>query len=151
MFSLFSGSPMLGERERDREAVQWELGDATTPPFNNGGPQQQHHSMDGVPCGYQMSYGGGVSGIGVIGDDGQITTNTNYGGQGSATGGVMSAAGVAGKEVRYAPLPNTQLSPTHSNPISQAPLQRAHSRYDLSMLTAKCCGLFWLKQCARMC
>lgn len=99
---------MLGERDRDREAVHWELGDSTTPPFNNGGP-----NMVGVPPGMQYGYG----------DDGTFTTNTNY-----ATGGCASgAAGVAGKEVRYAPLPNTQ-SPTHSNPISQAPLQRAHSR-----------------------
>lgn len=116
---------MLGERERDREAVQWELGDSTTPPFNNGGPPH-HHTMDGVPCNYQMAYG----------DDGQITTNSNYmhGGSigGSGGGGVMPSVGgtggITGKEVRYAPLPNTQQSPTHSNPISQAPLQRAHSR-----------------------
>ncbi len=93
---------MLGERDRDREAVHWELGDSTTPPFNNGG----------VPPGMQYGYG----------DDGAYTTNTNY-----AAGGGGCASGVAGKEVRYAPLPNTQ-SPTHSNPISQAPLQRAHSR-----------------------
>lgn len=98
---------MLGERDRDREAVHWELGDST-PPFNNNGGQNM-----GVPPGMQYGYG----------DDGTFTTNTNY-----ATGGCASGAtGVAGKEVRYAPLPNTQ-SPTHSNPISQAPLQRAHSR-----------------------
>lgn len=95
---------MLGERDRDREAVHWELGDSTTPPFNNGGPNMG-----------EMQYG--------YGDDGNYTTNTNYATGGSASG----AAGVVGKEVRYAPLPNTQ-SPTHSNPISQAPLQRAHSR-----------------------
>lgn len=100
---------MLGERDRDRETVHWELGDSTTPPFNNGVP-----NMGVPPPG--MQYGN-------YGDDG-FTTNTNY----AACGGASScAAGVAGKEVRYAPLPNTQ-SPTHSNPISQAPLQRAHSR-----------------------
>lgn len=101
---------MLGERERDREAVQWELGDSTTPPYNNGEP----HHMDGLPQGMQMVYD----------DDGTITTITNYA---TAAAGGMAGAGVAGKEVRYAPLPNTE-SPTHSNPISQAPLQRAHSR-----------------------
>ena len=101
---------MLGERERDREAVQWELGGSTTPPFNNGDP----HHMDGLPPGMQM----------VFDDDGGITTLTNYT---TAAGGMASAGSMAGKEVRYAPLPNTQ-SPTHSNPISQAPLQRAHSR-----------------------
>ncbi|XP_037040450.1 potassium voltage-gated channel protein Shab isoform X3 [Bradysia coprophila] len=99
---------MLGERDRDREAVHWELGDSTTPPFNNGGP-----NMGGVPPGMQYGYG----------DDGTFTTNTNYAAGGCASG----TAGVAGKEVRYAPLPNTQ-SPEHSNPISQAPLQRTHSR-----------------------
>lgn len=30
---------MVGERDRDREAVRWELGDSTPPRFNNGGPQ----------------------------------------------------------------------------------------------------------------
>lgn len=99
---------MLGERDQDREAVHWELGDSTPPPFNNNneGPH-----MGGLPPGLQYSYG----------DESTITTNINY----EAAGG--AAPGAAGKEVRYAPFPNTQ-SPTHSNPMSQAPLQRAHSR-----------------------
>lgn len=102
---------MLGERDQDREAVHWELGDSTPPPFNNnnGG-----NNMGGLPPGMQYSYG----------DDGTITTNNNYG---NAGGGGGASTGI-GKEVRYAPFPNTQ-SPTHSNNMSQAPLQRAHSRY----------------------
>lgn len=133
-----SGSPMLGERERDREAVQWELGDSTTPPsYNNGGPQQQNNSMDSggggdgggggrIPCGYHMAYGSSID-DGIVGP--HTTTNSHYGQAASGSGSGGGGIGGPGKEVRYAPLPTTAAgSPTHSNPISQAPLQRAHSR-----------------------
>jgi potassium voltage-gated channel Shab-related subfamily B member 1 len=104
---------MVGERNQDREAVRWELGDSSPPPFNNGGPQ------------YGPIYGGSiqqttaaVSSSG-FGDDGTITTNNG-----------AAAGGSTGKEVRYAPFPVA--SPTQTNinqQLTQAPLQRTHSRY----------------------
>ncbi|XP_055846302.1 potassium voltage-gated channel protein Shab isoform X2 [Episyrphus balteatus] len=41
---------MVGERDRDREAVRWELGESTPPQFNNGGSQ-----MVGTLCGGQAA------------------------------------------------------------------------------------------------
>ncbi|GAB0100240.1 potassium voltage-gated channel protein Shab [Sergentomyia squamirostris] len=101
---------MVGERDREREAVRWELGDATPPPFSNGGPQTMGSLYGGS--------GGGFC------DDGA----TNYGVQQGV--GSTSVGASTGKEVRYAPFPSVS-SPTHSNPTTtcqQAPLQRAHSR-----------------------
>ncbi|XP_055689233.1 potassium voltage-gated channel protein Shab isoform X2 [Lutzomyia longipalpis] len=100
---------MVGERDREREAARWELGDGTPPPFSNGGPP---------PIGY--GYSGGSGGYC---DDG--ATNYPHGAQGGPGMGMS-----VGKEVRYAPFPSVS-SPTHSNPTTtcqQAPLQRAHSR-----------------------
>ncbi|XP_055373611.1 potassium voltage-gated channel protein Shab isoform X2 [Condylostylus longicornis] len=38
---------MVGERDKDREAVRWELGDSTLPQLNNGGAQQMVGSIYG--------------------------------------------------------------------------------------------------------
>lgn len=103
-----------------------------------------------LPCGgYPSAYGGSIGGGGGVGDLGGgglddlvPTTAQNYqqqylasvsGGGGSISGSVVGpATSYSGKEVHYAPLPNAVQqappSPTHSNPMSQAPLQRAHSR-----------------------
>ncbi|XP_062708551.1 potassium voltage-gated channel subfamily B member 2 isoform X4 [Aedes albopictus] len=133
--------PMVGDRDREREAVRWELGETTPPPFNNGGPGTTMCSGSAAP---------GSSLPGSSFDDGTINTTTNiggYGGGGSSSGGIggaslpggggagggggTSGGGGSAKEVRYAPFPVQ--SPTHPTSasftqMSQAPLQRAHSR-----------------------
>lgn len=120
---------MVGERgDRDREAVRWELGDTTPPPFSNGGLQM------GTQCGstttgfanddgQQMA---GAYGSGTIGGVGYNNSIIGCGGGGS---GVGFGGGSTGKEVRYAPFPVTSPSHSNFNQTSQAPLQRAHSRY----------------------
>ncbi|XP_058838396.1 potassium voltage-gated channel protein Shab isoform X4 [Topomyia yanbarensis] len=137
-----TSGPMVGDRDREREAVRWELGETTPPPFNNGGPGTTMCSGSAAP-------GGSF-------DDGTTTTTTNMGGMGGgagdgtggfggvglpsgggmvggggAGGGGTSGGGGSSKEVRYAPFPIQ--SPTHPASasfaqMSQAPLQRAHSR-----------------------
>lgn len=97
---------MVSERDRDREAVRWELGDdSSSPPpsFNNNNGGLQLGTVCGTGAGTTSFIDDGATNIGVCG-------------------------GSTGKEVRYAPFPVT--SPTHSNeiPTSQVPLQRAHSR-----------------------
>ncbi|XP_055531656.1 uncharacterized protein LOC129722324 isoform X3 [Wyeomyia smithii] len=134
--------PMVGDRDREREAVRWELGETTPPPFNNGGPGT-------TMCSGSAAQGGSF-------DDGGTTTTTNIGGMGGGAGGgssgglggagLPSGGGMVGgggpgggtsggggssKEVRYAPFPLQ--SPSHPASasfaqMSQAPLQRAHSR-----------------------
>ncbi|KAL5292319.1 KCNB1 family protein [Megaselia abdita] len=44
---------MVGERDRDREAVRWELGDISTPQYNNGGSQMVGGT--GTLCGGQQA------------------------------------------------------------------------------------------------
>lgn len=137
---------MVGDRDREREAVRWELGETTPPPFNNGGP--------GTMCSGPGAPGSSLPGGSF--DDGTINTTTNiggFGGGGSSSGGFggtgapggggipggggtgggggTSGGGGSTKEVRYAPFPIQ--SPTHPasasyTQVSQAPLQRAHSR-----------------------
>lgn len=140
---------MVGERgDRDREAVRWELGDTTPPPFSNGGLQM------GTQCGtttagyatnedaQQMAavYGSGtVSGVGIN----NSIIGSGYGGGGDSSGGggfgggggvgAGCGGGSTGKEVRYAPFPVTSPSHSNYNQTSQAPLQRAHSRYESSI------------------
>ncbi|XP_055624810.1 potassium voltage-gated channel protein Shab isoform X3 [Toxorhynchites rutilus septentrionalis] len=138
--------PMVGDRDREREAVRWELGETTPPPFNNGGPGTTMCSGPAAP--------GGILPGGSF-DDGTTTTTTNIGGFGGGAGGstcglggaglpcgggvvgggggtgggVTSGGGSSAKEVRYAPFPVQ--SPSHAasyTQMSQAPLQRAHSR-----------------------
>ncbi|XP_037907466.1 potassium voltage-gated channel protein Shab isoform X4 [Hermetia illucens] len=46
---------MVGERDRDREAVRWELGDSTPPPINNGGPQMVGTLCSGQAVGQQQN------------------------------------------------------------------------------------------------
>lgn len=97
---------MVGESDRDREAVHWELGDTTPPNFINHEALQMGTTIENELQGQLLSgySDDGTNNIGIIG-------------------------GSTGKEVRYAPFPIP--SPTNSNqiPMSQAPLlQRAHSR-----------------------
>lgn len=173
---------MLGERDRVREAVGWDLveptttaaytsnvghqsnwessgiGNASTEQCNNGsegaGPpsQQQQQQFIGAKTQTQSQYRFGRSNTGISNngscgsgnnrndgtatgdnddddeDDYDDATNNQYG---EASGGgdlVSNGCGtMAGKEVRYAPLPIAQ-SPTFSNPITHATLQRTHSR-----------------------
>ncbi|XP_039430160.1 potassium voltage-gated channel protein Shab isoform X4 [Culex pipiens pallens] len=153
---------MVGDRDREREAVRWELGETTPPPFNNGGPGTtaamcsgpaaapggplQGGSFDdgqfttttttniggGGSMGGPGAGGGSTGGLGGIGLPGGGGTGT--GGPGSTSGGGGGGgAGGSAKEVRYAPFPSVQspsLPGTTANymQMSQAPLQRAHSR-----------------------
>lgn len=146
-YMCVTSGPMVGDRDREREAVRWELGETTPPPFNNGGPGTTMCSGSAAP---------GSSLPGSSFDDGTINTTTNiggYGGGGSSTGGFgraslpggggipggggagggggTSGGGGSAKEVRYAPFPVQSLSHPASASyaqMSQAPLQRAHSR-----------------------
>lgn len=148
---------MVGDRDREREAVRWELGETTPPPFNNGGPGTamcsgpaapggplQGGSFDdgitnttttniggGGSMGGAGAGGGSTGGLGGIGLPGGGGT---AGGAGTGAPGSTSGGGVGGsaKEVRYAPFPSIQ-SPSlpgtaNYTQMSQAPLQRAHSR-----------------------
>lgn len=122
---------MLGDRDRVRDAVGWELGDSTLPPLKNGNGGQR----TGWVCGTGGASGDDIDGGGAgpprsqftYGDDyDDDTTNNNFG---DTSGDIVSmGAGASGKEVRYAPLPLVQ-SPTHSITNTQAPLQRSQSRY----------------------
>ncbi|XP_053676611.1 potassium voltage-gated channel protein Shab [Anopheles nili] len=83
-----SSGPMVGDRDREREAVRWELGETTPPPFNNGGP--------GTMC----SGPAAMQGAGMLPgsfDDGTTATIIgpgSVGGGGSTTGlSALSATG----------------------------------------------------------
>ena len=97
--------------------MRWELGDSTPPPFNNVGPGTMCSGplQSSLPNNFDDANMGGGSG-------------TGSGGGGGGGAGTTGSGGI-GKEVRYAPFPIP--SPT-SQPnfaqMSQAPLQRAHSR-----------------------
>lgn len=124
---------MLGERDRIRDAVGWDIGESTTPPYNNNGVQQSNW-IGGIGNNTTAeNIGGGITGPPQSqfnysrdeDDEFDDATNNNFG---ESSADIMSnGGGIGGKEVRYAPLPLAQ-SPTHSNQINQAPLQRAHSR-----------------------
>lgn len=131
---------MLGERDRVRDVVGWDLGESTTTPsFNNnnnyGGQQTSWACGIGEGDSSESNKIGGITTTGPPhtqhnyshdeDDDDYDATNIYFG---EASGDILpNGGGGFGKEVRYAPLPLTQ-SPTHSNPTNQAPLQRAHSR-----------------------
>jgi potassium voltage-gated channel Shab-related subfamily B protein 1 len=125
---------MVGERDRDHDAVRWEIGDrtiTTPPPFNNNGApqfsplqQQQLHQQHS-----QLSFTGGG---GRVGSAANMCTGglPNQAVQANRWDDDQANFGTGAKEVRYAPFPVS--SPTHglpNGPESQAPLQRAHSRY----------------------
>ncbi|CAO1318918.1 unnamed protein product, partial [Diamesa tonsa] len=134
---------MVGERDREQEAVRWELDDTPAiiipPPFNptsnNGGLQynqlQQHQQQQQQSATEDAAtlYAREVLENQMQGrwDDEQ-----NYGTSlmgDSMVGGIGGCAGGTEKGVHYAPFPIT--SPTHgfsNGQLSQAPLQRAHSR-----------------------
>ncbi|XP_052872026.1 potassium voltage-gated channel protein Shab [Anopheles cruzii] len=78
-----SSGPMVGDRDREREAVRWELGDTTPPPFNNGGP--------GTMCS-----GAALQGVGALPGsfDGDGTVTAHIGG-GSIGGGGGSTTGLS--------------------------------------------------------
>ncbi|XP_041772343.1 potassium voltage-gated channel protein Shab isoform X2 [Anopheles merus] len=134
-----SSGPMVGDRDREREAVRWELGETTPPPFNNGGPGSMCGAIGGgagaLPGSFDdgnapatagsiigplASVGGGgsttglsalsVTGAGPAGSLSGSGPGGASGGGGGAGGGGGGGAG-SGKEVRYAPFPIQ--SPTH--------------------------------------
>lgn len=141
---------MLGERNRVCDEVGWDLVEATSSPSynnnntnnNNGAHQSNWTSGGGV--------GSGGSGSGARAElntrnascisrisrnsrdddeeDYDDATNIQYGGEAIGGENMSVNGGNAGKEVRYAPLPLGTQSPTHSNQINQASLQRTHSR-----------------------
>lgn len=114
---------MVGERDREQDAVRWELEDTAAisipPPFNNGilqynQLQQQHYAAMAVASAAEdmPSHWDDEQNYGLMGGDGMV------GGLGTSS---------AEKGVRF---PAT--SPTHgfsNGQLSQAPLQSAHSRY----------------------
>uniref|UniRef100_A0A182P6C2 BTB domain-containing protein n=1 Tax=Anopheles epiroticus TaxID=199890 RepID=A0A182P6C2_9DIPT len=126
---------MVGDRDREREAVRWELGETTPPPFNNGGPGSLcGGALQGVllPPGSSFddgnapaslsgplaSVGGGGSttGLSALSVTGAGPAGSLSGsGPGAASGGTGGAGGGggagSGKEVRYAPFPIQ--SPSH--------------------------------------
>uniref|UniRef100_A0A453YNJ5 BTB domain-containing protein n=1 Tax=Anopheles funestus TaxID=62324 RepID=A0A453YNJ5_ANOFN len=148
---------MVGDRDREREAVRWELGETTPPPFNNGGPgtmcsgsvlqgagvlpgsfDDGNAASNIGPC--SVGGGGSTTGLSALSVTGGGPTGSLSGsGPGAATGSGGGGAG-SGKEVRYAPFPIQ--SPSHQaaamaaanatntnySQMAQAPLQRAHSR-----------------------
>ncbi|XP_049547092.1 potassium voltage-gated channel protein Shab isoform X3 [Anopheles darlingi] len=108
-----SSGPMVGDRDREREAVRWELGETTPPPFNNGGPGTMCSgpALQGVGVALPGSFddgtattliGGGGGGGGGIGATGTATSNAGSGmggagGNGSTTGlSGLSMGGPAG-------------------------------------------------------
>lgn len=112
---------MVGERDREQDAVRWEQDDTAAisipPPFNNGilqynQLQHQHYAaMAAAAAAEDMP--------------GRWDDDQNYGLMGGDMGG---GAGTTEKGVRF---PAT--SPTHgfsNGQLSQAPLQSAHSRYN---------------------
>jgi hypothetical protein len=113
---------MVGERDREQEAVRWEIDDPTViaipPPFNNGilqynQTQQQHYTTMGADTADEDA-------------PGRWEDEKNYGlmcGDGMAGG---YGAGASEKGVRF---PET--SPTQeffSGQVLHDPLQRTHSR-----------------------
>ncbi|XP_055322831.1 uncharacterized protein LOC129578379 isoform X2 [Sitodiplosis mosellana] len=113
---------MLGERDRIRNAVGWELDESATSSNNNGVQQSSWVSGIGnVGDGTENNSVGATArsySLHQYDDDYDDADNNNFG-EASAVG--------TGKEVRYAP--------QHSNPIcNQAPLQRAHSSRSLSSI-----------------
>lgn len=115
---------MVGERDREQDAVRWELEDTAAisipPPFNNGilqynQLQQQHYAAMAAAAAETMPDRW---------DDEQ-----NYG---YTSGDMVGNVGVGATEkgVRF-----PVASPTHglsNGQLSQTPLQRTHSRYKLS-------------------
>lgn len=123
-------SSMLGERDRIRNAVGWELDESATSSNNNDVQQSSWVSGIGnVSKNTKPSNkfdGSGTSRSKYtyncdedydFDDDNETDNQQNYGDASD------NGAANIGKEVRYAPLPLALQSPTH-----QVPLQRAHSR-----------------------
>lgn len=125
---------MLGDRDRVRDAVGWELGDSTLPPLKNSNGGQKSGWGCGIGTGGDDNNdnGDGAATTAALraqfsyaDDYDEDTTNNNYG---EASGDITSmGAGTSGKEVRYAPLPLLQ-SPTQSISNTQGQLQRSQSR-----------------------
>ncbi|XP_031633117.1 potassium voltage-gated channel protein Shab isoform X2 [Contarinia nasturtii] len=113
---------MLGERDRIRNAVGWELDESATSSNNNG--VQQSSWVGGIG---NVGDGTENNSVGATArsysqhqydDEYDDAPNNNFG---ETSGDIANAFAGTGKEVRYAP--------QHSFPIcNQAPLQRAHSR-----------------------
>lgn len=115
---------MVGERDREQDAVRWEIEDTAAasipPPFNNGvlqynQLQQQHYA--------NMAAAAATDEMRNNWEDEQ-NFSANLMGDGMAS----ASASQTEKGVRF---PNS--SPTHgfsNGQLSQAPLQRTHSRYE---------------------
>lgn len=118
---------MLGDRDRVRDAVGWELGDSALPPLqNSNGGQKSGWGRDDSDMGDGAVVANAMCSQFTYADDyDEDSTNNNYG---ETSGDIMSmGAGTSGKEVRYAPLPLLP-SPTHSITNTQGQLQRSQSR-----------------------
>ena len=113
---------MVGERDREQDAVRWEQEDTAAnsipPPFNNNGIlqynqlQQQHYAAMAAASEDMSGRWEDEQNYGLLGGDGMV------GGPGTNS---------SEKGVRF---PTT--SPTHgfsNGQLSQAPLQSTHSRY----------------------
>lgn len=174
-----SGSPMLGERNRVCDEVGWDLVEATSSPSytnnNNNSNNNGAHPSNWTGSGNGGGNGGPGSGartelntrnascISRVSrnsrdddeEDFDDATNIQYGGDAIGGENMSVNGGNAGKEVRYAPLPLGAQSPTHSNQINQASLQRTHSRYavdhvDIQFdLRITCCGPGWASQASQ--
>lgn len=139
---------MLGERNRVCDEVGWDLVEATSSPSynsnnnntnnNNGAHQSNWTGGSGGPGGgarneLNTRHASCISRISRNSrdddeEDYDDATNIQYGGEAIGGENMSVNGGNAGKEVRYAPLPLGTQSPTHSNQINQASLQRTHSR-----------------------
>lgn len=137
---------MLGERNRVCDEVGWDSVEATSSPSYNNNNNNPNNNNNGA---HQSNWTGGSGGsssgartelntrnTGCISrnsrdddeEDYDDATNIQYGGEAIGGENMSVNGGNAGKEVRYAPLPLGTQSPTHSNQINQASLQRTHSR-----------------------
>jgi hypothetical protein len=112
---------MVGERDREQDAVRWEQEDTAAnsipPPFNNNGIlqynqlQQQHYAA--------MAAASAVEDMPGRWDDEQIY-------------GLMGGDSVGGQSTTEKGVRFPTASPTHgfsNGQLPQAPLQRTHSRY----------------------
>jgi hypothetical protein len=113
---------MVGERDREQDAVRWELDDTAAisipPPFNNGVLQYNHLQ--------QQQYAAMAAAAAAEDMPGRWDDESNYGLMGGGDS-MVGGANTTDKGVRF---PDT--SPTHgfsNGQLSQAPLQSTHSRY----------------------
>jgi hypothetical protein len=131
IFKLFSNhlllsserARMVGERDREQDAVRWELDDTAAisipPPFNNGILQYNQHQQQHYAAMAAASAAEDMSGRWEDEQNYNLMGGDGMGGLGTST---------TEKGVRF-----PTASPTHggfsNGQLSQEPLQRTHSRY----------------------